>query len=126
MVGKEAYIDGLKQLGYKPEELKEPGENRVAFSYVIREGRFKDRTVLVGVEVPPDFPVTCPTGPHISEKLIPMNPNGTGNDKAVDSPFGTDWMYLSRPLDVGNEGWNRTTKEVKAYIKHVKRILETL
>ncbi len=124
MFGKDVFIEGLKQLGYSPEDL---GENRVAFSYVIRGGRFKDQTIRVGIEVPSDFAVTCPSGPHISPRLIPLNSGGQGNDRAVESPkFGADWQYLSRPFRDGANGWNRTTKDVKAYLKHIAPILGTL
>jgi hypothetical protein len=124
MFGKEAFSEGLKQLGYAPEDR---GDNRLAFQYAIAAGRFKDKVITVGIEVPADFNVTCPTGPHISPRLIPINPNATGNDRAVDSPkFGLEWQYLSRPFVDQKEGWGRTTKDVRAYIRHIKRILETL
>lgn len=124
MFGKQAFSEGLKQLGYCPEDL---GDSRLAFPYTIATGRFKDQAVKIGIEVPADFNVTCPTGPHLSPRLIPINPNGTGNDRAVDSPnFGSAWQYLSRPFVDQNEGWGRTTKDVKAYLRHIKRILETL
>jgi hypothetical protein len=123
MFGKQVFVDGLKQLGYAPEEL---GENRISFSYTIGAGRFEGRAISVGVDVPADFNVTCPTGPHISPHLIPMNPNGAANDRAATSNFGPEWQYLSRPFVDAKAGWDRTSREVKAYLWHVKRILETL
>jgi hypothetical protein len=124
MFGKEAFTEGLQQLGHVVEDR---GANRLAFKYQIRAGRFKDREITVGVEVPPDFNVTCPTGPHLSPRLIPINPNGTGNDRAMESPnFGTDWEYLSRPFVDQQQGWNRTKRDVKSYVRHIKRIVETL
>lgn len=124
MAGKEAFSEGLKQLGYAPED---PGNNRLAFAYTIGSGRFKDKIIKVGIEVPLDFNVTCPTGPHISPRLIPINTGGAGNDRAADSPFGAEWQYLSRPFaDQRQEGWHRTNRDVKAYLRHIKRILETL
>ena|SRR5580700_12163980 len=124
MFGKEAFSEGLKALGYEPEDR---GENRLAFKYKIGDGRFKDREITVGIEVPSDFNVTCPTGPHISPRLIPLNPNSLGNDRAVESAnFGAEWQYLSRPFIDQQEGWGRTTKDVKAYLRHIKRILDTL
>ena len=121
--GKEAFAAGLMELGYQPEDL---GENRLAFNYTIRTGRFDGQVIKVGVEVPPDFHVTCPTGPHVSPRLIPINPNGGPHDRAADSGFGGDWQYLSRPFVDGANGWNRTTKDVKAYLRHVQRVLEIL
>lgn len=124
MFGKEAFIEGLRQLNYSPEDR---GENRVAFGYTIGAGRFKDKVITVGIEVPPDFNVTCPTGPHISPRLIPINTNAPGNDRAAESPnFGAEWQYLSRPFRDGTDGWNRTSRDVKAYLRHVRNILETL
>jgi hypothetical protein len=123
MFGKDAFKGGLSQLGYNPEDK---GDNKVVFGYTIGAGRFKDTIITVGIEVPSDFNVTCPTGPHILPQLIPMNTNAPGNDRAADSPFGEEWQYLSRPFVDQQEGWNRTTKDVKAYLRHVKRILETL
>jgi hypothetical protein len=123
MVGKEAFIDGLQELGYTAENLD---ANRIAFQYTIKGGRFKDRAIRVGIEVPADFNVTCPTGPHISPGLIPINPNGAANDRAVASPFGAQWQYLSRPFRDQQQGWNRTKRDVKAYLHHVRQILDAL
>lgn len=124
MFGKQAFSDGLRVLGYDPEDR---GDNRVAFKCTIGAGRFKDRVITVGIEVPADFNVTCPTGPHISPRLIPINTNAMGNDRAAESPnFGSDWQYLSRPFGDQQAGWNRTTRDVKAYMRHIKRIFDTL
>jgi hypothetical protein len=123
MFGKDAFIQGLKELGCTAEDL---GSNRIAFPYTIKEGRFKDREIRLGIEVPPDFNVTCPTGPHILPGLIPVNPNGAGNDRAAESPFGAEWQYLSRPFRDQQQGWNRTRRDVKAYLHHVRQILDTL
>lgn len=124
MFGKEAFSAGLKELGYEAEDC---GGNRIAFKYVIGAGRFKDQAIKVGVEVPGDFNVTCPTGPHISPRLIPINPSAAGNDRAADSPnFGGEWQYLSRPFGKEQQGWGRINRSVKAYLRHIKRVLETL
>jgi hypothetical protein len=121
--GKDVFVAGLTQLGYTSEDR---GDSRVAFKYMIQAGQFKDKAIAVGIEVPADFNVTCPPGLHISPRLIPINTGGAANDRAADSPFGPEWEYLSRPFVEAQDGWNRTTKDVKAYLRHVKRILETL
>jgi hypothetical protein len=85
------------------------------------------REVKVGLEIPSDFNVTCPTGPHISPRLIPLNPGGTGNDRATETPnFGADWEYLSRPFGEQQQRWNKTKRTVKDYVRHVKRVLHAL
>ena len=122
--GKGVFITGLTELGYTADDR---GDSRVAFGYTIKAGRFKDKAITVGIEVPADFNVTCPPGPHIAPRLIPINPGASDNSRAAESPaFGPDWQYLSRPFTEAQAGWNRTTKDVKAYLRHVKRILETL
>jgi hypothetical protein len=123
MFGKDAFIRGLQELGYAAESLE---GNRIAFQYSIKDGRFRDRAIRVGIEVPADFNVTCPTGPHILPGLIPMNPQGSGNDRAATSPFGVEWQYLSRPFRDQQQGWNRTSRDVKAYLHHLRQIFETL
>lgn len=121
--GKEAFIQGLRDLAYTPEDR---GDNRIAFAYEIKNGRLTGQSITLGIEVPADFNVTCPTGPHISPCLIPMNPNGAGNDRSAASSFGEGWQYLSRPFRDQQEGWNRTSRDVKAYLRHVGQILDTL
>lgn len=124
MFGKSAFVEGLKALGFDPEDR---GDNRLAFKYTIGAGRFKDRIITVGIDVPADFDVTCPTGPHITPRLIPINTGAMGNARAADSNFGPEWEYLSRPFsDPQQSGWGRTNRDVKAYLKHIKRILEGL
>ena len=123
MFGKEAFAEGLRQLGHAVEDRGGP---RVSFSHTIGGGRFKDTTVTIGIEVPSDFNVTPPTGPHITPRLIPINTNALGNDRAAESSFGPEWQYLSRPFRDGSDGWNRTKRDVKAYLRHIRNILETL
>ena len=124
MFGKDLFIEQLKQLGYTPEVQE--GTTRVVISYTIGAGKFKDHTITIGIEVPGDFAVTCPTGPHISPRLIDINTGATDNTRSAESPFGAAWQYLSRPFPSGVEAWNRTSKDAKAYMRHIKRILETL
>jgi len=123
ILGKELFIQGLRELGY---DTQDSDNNRVSFSYRIEAGRFKDQTITVGIEVPLDFNVTCPSGPHVSPRLIPMNPQALDNGRSAESGFGPDWQYLSRPFLDQQEGWNRTKRDVKSYLRHVKRILESL
>jgi hypothetical protein len=124
MFGKDPFRAGLEELGYTVEDL---GANRLAFLLTVAAGRFMGREVKVGLEIPSDFNVTCPTGPHISPRLIPLNPGGTGNDRATETPnFGADWEYLSRPFGEQQQRWNKTKRTVKDYVRHVKRVLHAL
>lgn len=120
-MGKEKFIAGLKEFGYSVEAK---GDNRVVIDYTILEGKFKDRQIKVGFEVPPDFEVTPPSGPHLSPRLLPINPGAQNhNERAHESPlFGTDWEYLSRPYP----NWTKTKRTVSVYMLYIKYLLETL
>ena len=110
----------LEELGY---EVASVGENRLTFPYTLREGQFKDSEITLGIEVPPDFELTAPSGPHISPRLLPIDPNGADNrTRAHESAnFGDEWEYLSRPFTQ----W-QLKRTVKRYMEHVERVLETL
>jgi len=123
-MGKDDFVSGLKGMGSEARDL---GENRVAIeNYVIKSGRFNGRIVTVGIEIPPDFPVTPPTGPHITPCLLPINPNGaTHTDRTAPSPsFGAEWQYLSRPFPNGS--WPKTKRTVPVYMSFIRQLLETL
>lgn len=121
MIGKQKFTDGLKDLGY---EVEDKGDSRIAFDYMITEGRFKDRKIKIGFEIPTDFEANPPSGPHISPRLLPINPGGSShNERAHESPnFGTEWEYLSRPFP----NWPKTKRTVKEYMRHIKHLLDTL
>ena len=119
----EKFINGLKDLGHTVEIL---GDTRIIISnYLIEEGRLKGQTIKVGFEVPPDFEITPPTGPHITPCLLTINESATTHpEKVVASPFGPEWQYLSRPYP--NNYWPNSARTVKEYMRHIKHILNTL
>jgi hypothetical protein len=116
----DAFRKGLEELGYV---VTVTGENRLIFPYAVEKGQFKGRKIKLGIEVPPDFDLTPPSGPHISPRLLPIDPNGADtHTRAHESPnFGTDWEYLSRPFSQ----WT-LKRTVKRYMEHVKHVLDTL
>jgi hypothetical protein len=112
------FIAQLKAMGY---EVTEHGDNKVSFPYVVPLGRFMGQEIRLGFVVPPDFHITPPSGPHISPKLLPANPNaGPHSTHGIqdNSPFGANWQYWSRPIQHWKET-NRTVKDVLAHIKHL-------
>jgi hypothetical protein len=115
------FIDQLKALGY---DVTDHGENKVSFPYVVPVGKFADTAIRLGFAVPPDFNLTPPTGPHITPKLLPANPNaGPHPNHGVqdNSPFGSDWQYWSRPL----QHWAQTQRTVKDVLAHVRHLFDT-
>ena len=85
--------------------------NRVTFTLDIPDGSFAGETRRIGAEVPEDFPITAPPGPHI-------NPATVHTGGAVHaSSFGTDWAYWSRPA----QNWV-SNRSVQAWIRHVRSL----
>lgn len=118
--GKPKFKDGLEKLGYEVEDFE---NDQLAIRYKISKGRFKDKEIKVGFVVPTDFEVTPPSGPHISLRLLPLNPSGADHKtRAHESPFGSDWEYLSRPVQ---HIWQRD-RTVKRYMQYVTHLLNTL
>ncbi|PSR35707.1 MAG: hypothetical protein C7B44_12810 [Sulfobacillus thermosulfidooxidans] len=98
--------------------------NKVDFEYIVPLGTFRGRKVRIGFEVPSDFPLVPPGGPHVSPQLIPINQNGaTHQTRAHPSSFGADWEYWSRPF--ANE-WNKTDKTVKTYMSYIRKLFDEL
>lgn len=117
-MGVSDFVDQLKNLEYEPEVEG----NRVKFQYEVPIGRFKDQVVTLGFEVPEDFPLTPPSGPHISPQILPLNPEAaTHPERVVESPFGVEWEYWSRPFTV----WADTNRTVEDYItRHIFHLFE--
>lgn len=113
------FIEQLRALGYAVEEL---GEGKVAFPYSIPTGVFADHQIRLGFTVPGDFPITPPSGPHMSPRLLPLQSGGTHPSGGIhDSPFGPEWEYWSRPI----HNWNLTRMNVKVVLAHVWRLFDT-
>ncbi|VVB84927.1 Uncharacterised protein [uncultured archaeon] len=114
------FLEQLKALGYNDAMLE---GNRVKFTYQVMSGRFKDKTITMGFEIPQDFPLTPPSGPHISPRVLPLNPSAaTHPERVAESPFGPEWEYWSRPFN----DWQNTNKTVEAYMtRHIFHLFET-
>lgn len=111
------FIDQLEALNYKVEER---GDNRLAFRYTIPVGPFVDREIWLGFIVGDDFPLTPPSGPHISPQLLPLNTSSNQHPHGGIhlSDFGPEWEYWSRPF----QGWATTDRTVKAYMAHIRAL----
>ncbi len=114
------FAEQLTALGYKVEDR---GENRLAFRYTVPVGRFRGQEIWLGLVVADDFPLTPPSGPHVSPRLLPLHP---GNDLphpqggVHESPFGPEWQYWSRPF----HPWPKTDRTVVAYLGHIRDLFQ--
>jgi|SRR3989344_4307151 len=114
------FAKGLQELGLL---IEQTGENRVVFDYVIKAGKFKDQKIKMGFEVPPDFNLNPPHGPHFTPRLLPINPSSPKHTERVhESPFGTDWEHLSRPFP----NWHKSRRTVKEYMRYMDYLFEIL
>lgn len=117
-MGTSDFIKGLEDLGFRVQL----NGNKVEFPYAVPCGRFIGQTIRVGFEIPGDFPLTPPSGPHISPHLRPMNSSAPGHpERVAESAFGSDWQYWSRPFP----GWANTDRTVKTYMAHIRHLLDT-
>jgi hypothetical protein len=118
--GVEPFISGLKLLGYEPTQLPNHPDH-VTFDYVVETGKFAGRCVRLGLIIPQDFPLTPPSGPHVSPGIHPINPNGDHPTGGVHDSHSAmfrsvtkqDWQYWSRP----HRSWSKRT--VGEYMSHV-------
>ncbi|MES2434860.1 MAG: hypothetical protein V4586_13680 [Pseudomonadota bacterium] len=121
--GVENFKSGLAALGYTAAEV---GDGNLAFKYVVEVGRLKGQVVTLGFNVPPDFPVTPPSGPHVKPHIHSMqgggvHPTGGVHPSSGYSGLPDDFQYWSRPFP----GWNETRKTVADYLAFVRHLWAT-
>jgi hypothetical protein len=120
-VGPDDFVAELAGLGY---ELTRYDGGRISFSYVIPTGARAGETISLGLTVPGDSPLSCPGGPVIRPRLLPLNPDASAGHPmgAVhESPeFGEEWEYLSRPYP----GWHDSNRTASAYLAHIAHLFE--
>jgi len=115
--------DFIEQLKALVGEVEDFSDGRVAFPYTILSGSFAGKQIKLGFQVPEDFSVTPPSGPHISPRLLPNQSGGEHPRGGIhDSPaFGPDWHYWSRPIP----NWTSTKRTVKDVLAHVRHLFDT-
>ena len=128
--GTAAFADGLRALGYTPVAFPQAPE-LVIFDYPVEIGRFKGQTVRLGFAVPPDFPNTTPSGPHVSPPVLPIHPSNdlphpvggvhAGMSQSFVQHAAGQWEYWSRPC----QNWGQSKKTTASYMAYIWRLWET-
>lgn len=108
MSGVETFAEEARSLGLSDVAIE---GTWVKFDLSIPVGRFSGETRRIAAEVPLDFPLNPPPGPHVS----PPTTHPAGAVHA--SPLGADWVYWSRPA----QGW-AADRSVKAWLRHVRSL----
>lgn len=121
-MGREVFISQLRVLGYSVREL---ANNFVEMDYVIPVGRFSGQHVVMAFQFDTAFPMNPPSGgPHFKPLLLPVTGGGGAHPYGAvhNSPLGAGWEYWSRPF----KDWNKTDRSVRAYMAHIRHLLETI
>lgn len=111
------FINELNILGY---ETQEESDGMVVFIYTIPVGKNKGKTLNVGYQISNDYPMNCPHGPHFQSGLIADWFEPAAN--IHNSPLGANWRHWSRPFP----DWNRTQRNVKVYLAHIRNVLNSI
>jgi hypothetical protein len=123
------FMAQLRQQNFEP-ELR-PNEF-VVFDYEVELGKHVGEIVKLGLQVPPDWPMSPPSGPFVSPRLLPISGGITGrgrpwdavhtaNDRGLADPDGV-WEYWSRPFTA----WPKTDRSVKAYLRHLRTLFDEI
>lgn len=128
VVGVERFVAGLRELGFGPAAVPDRPDH-IVFDYCVPTGRLFGQKVRLGFIVPADFPLSLPTGLHVSPHIHPLSPDSrphpTGAVHETQAvPFrvaGGDWQYWSRPCPrpVG------TDKPVAAYMRYIWQLWDS-
>lgn len=127
MVGVAAFTAGLEAMGYAPQQLAN-NPSAVYFEYEVPAGPSAGAQVRIGLIVPEDFPMTVPTGPYVSPRVLPISggggchPYGGVHDWDHFNSAGGEWEYWSRPCIE----WGLGRKTVGAYMAHLCKLWATL
>src|SRR4051812_40913393 len=115
------FIEELRDLGYEVDDSpvpQQPGAIVVRFPVQIPLGSHAGELITLGFIVPPDYPMTCPSGPYMTPHVLPLNtatsepPLGGVSD--ASGAFGAGWQYWSRPY----QAWATSERSAKAYMRH--------
>lgn len=110
-VGAAGFLAALTARGYQVTQVGE----FATFPYTVEVGSRTGEQVMIGLQVPGDWPLSPPPGPHVRPKL--GHPHGAVNP----SPLGAEWEYWSRPAP----NWS-ADRSVRAYLRHLRTLFSQL
>lgn len=106
-VGAAGFLAALAAAGYTAMEK----DGHAVFTYTVEVGSLAGREISIGLQIPGDWPITPPPGPHVSPRL--GHPDGAVHG----SPLGDDWEYWSRPDDLWPD-----ERSMRAYLRHLRTL----
>ncbi|MGI8402472.1 MAG: hypothetical protein ACR2NS_12845 [Gemmatimonadaceae bacterium] len=126
MFGAEEFRHQLRSIGIEAALYE---ETKVVFPFAVSLGKYCGSALKLGLVVPPDFPISPPSGPHLSPPLLPLHPQNdaghpVGGVHASDDferIAGDKWQYWSRPF----LQWGTTDKSVRTYLRFLNQLFDT-
>jgi len=110
-VGAAGFLAALTAHGYMVTQCNE----FAIFTYTVEVGSRVGQQIRVGLQVPGDWPLSPPPGPHVSPRI--GHPHGA----VSGSPLGGDWEYWSRPA----QNW-AADRSVRAYLRHLRTLFSQI
>ncbi len=110
-VGAAGFLAALTAHGYTAVQ----SNDFAVFPYAVEVGTRAGQQVKIGLQIPGDWPLSPPPGPHVSPRL--GHPHGAVNP----SPLGPDWEYWSRPA----HNW-AADRSMRAYLRHLRTLFSQL
>lgn len=118
-MAQEDFIRDLTAMGFVVERFP---DGRIAFPYEVQCGLRSGLQTTMGFQVPPDWPLSPPSGPHFATQIHAIHAGGEHPTGGIhQSPFGGGWQYWSRPY----KNWAPTSKPVRQYLAHINLLFET-
>jgi hypothetical protein len=105
-------VAALTTSGY---EVTVAQDQFAVFTYHIEVGSCAGQTVQIGLQIPGDWPLSPPPGPHVSPRL--GHPQGAVHP----SPLGPEWEYWSRPA----QNWP-VERTARAYLRHLRTLFSQI
>ena len=121
-MAREDFAKELREMGH---DVTEHPDGCVSFPYTIEIGKFEGQEIRLGFIVPPDFPLSPPTGPHVKPRLLAINATqgphpACGVHESQNKQFDAEWQYWSRPM----HHWTETKRTAADVMRHVRRLFE--
>lgn len=125
LIGARLFADQLLQAAIDVVEL--PDQHIMIPAYRVEVGKNDGLEVDIGIVVPPDFPLSPPSGPHVHKLIHENRADGTHPTGHIHSSsdhskhFRSGWQYWSRP----HPNWNSGARNALRYMEHVRSLWES-
>ncbi|HEX8939929.1 MAG TPA: hypothetical protein VF763_07170 [Candidatus Limnocylindrales bacterium] len=114
------FPDELRAMGL---EVTADGGDRIRLSYEVPVGPRIGERIVLGFVLPPDYPASPPSGPHVSPPMFALASGGSHPSGGIHaSPFGDGFQYWSRP----HPDWARTSRTARDYMAFIRQLFATL